>query len=80
MPLTHSLVYGRLLVQLAEATYTCPALECGTTINVMEITNTAIEEFRFLWEQTYGEIIAEHQAREYADQLLKLLIAVYGPR
>lgn len=46
----------------------------------MEITNDAIEEFMVLWEETYGERISKDQAHEYAGQLLKLLIAAYGPR
>jgi hypothetical protein len=46
----------------------------------MEITDNAIEEFIVLWEETYGEKITTGEAREYAGQLLNLLIAAYGPR
>lgn len=45
----------------------------------MEITDTAIEEFIVLWEETYDEKITKDQALEYAGQLLNLLRVVYGP-
>jgi hypothetical protein len=46
----------------------------------MRITDEAIEAFRVLWEEQYGMAISVDEAREHADRLLKLLVAVYVPR